>query len=134
MSALLAERSTVERETRLLVVPVKANTIVLAGALVVSALGFAVGGSSAANLVALGRAEETVNNNGGLDGAKTVVVKRGTFKFENDVVDAVTQVELGKRVFIKDDQTVKKTGGAGFSEAGRVIEVESDGVWIEVGA
>jgi hypothetical protein len=133
MAALTEARlETREREGRLLSVPVKANVVIFAGALVVSNAGFAAPGTSAANLVALGRAEATVVNTGGADGAQTIEVKRGVFKFENDAADAVTQLELGKTVFIKDDQTVKKTSGAGFSEAGKVLAVDSDGVWIEV--
>jgi hypothetical protein len=134
MPPLTRERpETSEREGRLLVVPVAANAVIYNGALVVAnAAGFATPASSAANLTALGRAEQSVNNTGGVAGALTIQVKRGVFKFDNDPADLVTQAELGKKVFCKDDQTVKKTGGAGFSEAGKVLSVDTDGVWIEV--
>lgn len=133
MAALTEARvETREREGRLIVVPVKANVVIFAGALVVANAGFAAPATNAANLVALGRAEVTVDNTGRVDGAQSIEIKRGVFKFENDLADLVTQLELGKKVFIKDDQTVKKTGGAGFSEAGKVLAVDSDGVWIEV--
>jgi hypothetical protein len=132
MAALTEARSTNEREGRLLEVPVAANARVFQGGLVVAnGTGFAAPGSAAANLTALGRAEVSVDNTGGANGAKTVTVKRGVFKFENKAGDLVTQALMGKDCSIEDDQTVRATA-AGSSRAGKVVGLDADGVWVEV--
>ena len=46
--------------------------------------------------------------------------------------DAITLADIGKDCFIVDDQTVAKTDGSGTrSRAGRVFDVDADGVWVE---
>ena len=46
--------------------------------------------------------------------------------------DAITLADIGKDCFIVDDQTVAKTDGAGTrSRAGRVFDVDADGVWVD---
>lgn len=134
MSALTADRNTPFKDGATIPVPVAANAVIHAGALVVAnATGFAAPGSSAITLTYLGRAESAVDNTGGADGAKTVVVRRQkAFKWANLGADPVVQADLGKTCYIADDQTVAKTNGAGTrSAAGKVIQVESDGIWVE---
>ena len=100
------------------------------GALVaIKADGFATPGATATGLIAIGRADETVDNSGGADGAKSVHVTPGVYKWANFGGDAVTQAEVGNECFITDDQTVSKTNGMGTkSAAGTVVQVDSDGV------
>lgn len=132
--ALTADRNTPVKDGELIPVPVATNVKIFAGSLVAAnATGFATPGATATTLTYLGRAEEYVDNTGGADGAKTVMVRRGrAFKFANSTGDAVTQAELGKTCYIVDDETVSKTnaGGNTQSAAGKVVGVEADGVWV----
>jgi hypothetical protein len=90
-----------------------------------------VPGATAVGLKAAGRAEEYVAN-AGLDGAATVRVRRGAFKWKNAVADAVAQANVLGDCYVVDDETVAKTDGTGArSKAGKVLAVESDGVWVE---
>lgn len=132
MAALTVDRNTPEKDGILLSVPVATTKKILAGSLVAAnATGYATPGAVATTLTALGRAEEMVDNSAGADGAKSVTVKRGTFKFANHAADLVVQADLGKTCYIVDDQTVAKTNGTNTrSAAGVVMGVESDGVWV----
>ena len=135
----MAERNTELRGRDLINPPVAAATKIEAGKLVcANATGYAVEGSTAATLTALGRAEETIDNSAGANGALKVQVRRGVFKFNNSATNAVTQASLGKTVFVEDDETVAKDNGAAGeapatkSAAGKCIELEADGVWVEI--
>lgn len=132
--ALNADRNTPMKDGELISVPMAAAKKVFAGGIVcANATGFATPGATATTLTYLGRAEETVDNTEA-DGAKSVLVRRKhAFKWKNAAGDLVTQAELGKTCYITDDQTVSKTnaGGNTQSAAGKVLGVESDGVWVE---
>lgn len=131
---LTQDRNTHYKAAELVPVPVAADAVIYAGALVVAnATGFAAPGSVAATLTYLGRAEEAVDNTDGADGAKTVLVRRGkAFKFANHATDPVTQASLGKTCYIADDQTVAATSDTNArSAAGKVVQLEADGVWVE---
>ena len=131
--ALIQDRNTETREARVMVLPVAAAKKIYAGALVAAdANGFVTPGAVATTLTYLGRAEEQVDNSAGANGDKTLQVRMGAaFKFKNSGGDPVTQAELGKTVYIEDDETVAKTNGTGTrSAAGKVVGVESDGVWV----
>lgn len=131
---LPADRNTFMKDVGSIPVPVAANALIRAGALVVAnAAGYAAPGAVATTLTYLGRAEEAVDNTGGADGAKTVIVRRHkAFKWKNSGADAVTQAELGKTCYIVDDETVAKTnGGNTRSAAGKVVQIEADGIWVE---
>ncbi|CAM5764711.1 hypothetical protein [Bosea minatitlanensis] len=132
--ALSKPRDTIERGRDLLVIPVAAATAIFQGALVaVNASGYAVPGSVATTLKAAGRAEETIDNSGGAAGALSVTVKRGVFKFKNSASDACVQASVLSDCFIVDDETVAKTDGSSArSKAGKVLEVEATGVWVEI--
>ena len=131
----MAERKTEQRSGVLLSVLVAATAVLEMGKLIcANATGYAVEGSEAATLTALGRCEKSVDNSAGADGAVSVEVQRGVFKFANSATDAVDQSCLGKTVYIEDDQTVSKTDNeAARSAAGKCLGVEADGVWVEVG-
>lgn len=131
---LSRDRDTTMRARDLLVVPVIANTMIYAGALVcASAAGLAQPGAVAATLTALGRAEEPCDNLGGAAGAKSVTVRRGVFLFKNLGADPVVQADMGKDCFVVDDETVAKThAGNTRSRAGKVLGIEAAGVWVEI--
>ncbi len=132
--ALTQDRNTPMKDTEIVSLPVAANAVIHAGALVVAnATGFAAPGSTALNLTYVGRAEAAVDNTGGADGAKTVKVRTGkAFLLNNSAADPVTQASQHKVAYIVDDETVAATsGGNTRSAAGVVVSVGADGVWIK---
>jgi len=131
---LNAPRDTIERGRDLLVLRVAAGAKIHAGALVaVNATGFAVPGAVAATLKAAGRAEGSADNTGGADGAISITVKRGAFRFGNHGADAVDQSSLLGDCYILDDATVAKTHATNTrSRAGKVLDVDVNGVWVEI--
>ncbi|MEX3688864.1 hypothetical protein AB3X91_30655 [Paraburkholderia sp. BR14263] len=133
MPAATADRNTEMREGRIVSVLVAGGTLIRAGVLVaVNANGLAVEGETEADLTYIGRSEAYVDNTAGADGAVSVPVRRGVaFRWANAADDAVTQASLGKPCFIEDNQTVAKTNGNGTrSQAGTVLGVDADGVWV----
>ncbi len=133
MTAMSQARSLIEIEGVFSEAPMKGATTILQGALVVSESGLAVPGKTAASLTVLGMARETVVNSGA-DGARKIPFKRGIFKFFNLGADAVVAGDVGKDCYVVDDQTVAKTSNTNArSVAGKVMAVESDGVFVRVG-
>ncbi|MCF8491365.1 MAG: hypothetical protein K9H18_19540 [Rhodospirillum sp.] len=131
---LSAPRPTPERVGSVWPYPVAANAVIHGGALVcLSATGQLVPGSTATTLTAVGRAEESVDNTGGADGALTCEVKRGAFGWDNSGTDPVAAAQVGKTVYIVDDHTVAATDGAGTrSAAGKCLNVDANlGVTVE---
>lgn len=117
----------------MLSLPVKAGAKIYAGALVVIENGYAAPARTAAALVAVGRAEETVDNTAGAAGAKLISVRQGVYKLKNSAgLDAIAQADVGQDCFIVDDEQVAKGNANGArSVAGKIIAVESDGVYVE---
>lgn len=132
---LSAGRNTAEiRDGRTLVLPVKANTKIFEGSLVaMDSTGYAIPGKAGVGLLAAGRAEEYVDNTGagGTNGARTVRVRRGVFKFNNDTEDAVTAQDILKDCYILDDETVTMAS-EGNSKAGKVIGLDDGEVIVEI--
>jgi hypothetical protein len=130
--ALTADRNTQFKDGELISVPVAVGKKIFAGALVAAnATGFATPGATATTLTYIGRSEQMVDNTAGADGAVSVMVRRKkAFKWKNSGSDAVVQADLGKTCYIEDDQTVSHTS-TGKSAAGTVIEVDTDGIWVQ---
>ena len=135
MTALSKARDTVrcsahafpERFT----LPVAAATIIYQGSIVCkNSSGYAVPASTSTSLVAVGRAEKTIDNSAGSAGDLNVDVSTGVYKFANSSAgDAITIAERFKVVYLVDDQTVAKTSNSGArSIAGQVMAVDSSGV------
>lgn len=136
MTALTADRNTREAEGELHEYDMAAAVKIFAGALVVlDASGNAKPGVTGTGLVAAGRAEEQVDNSSGLAAAKKVRVKSGIFRFANSSsTDEITKAEIGDNCYIVDDQTVAKTSASSTrSIAGRIVDVDDVGVWVETG-
>lgn len=139
MGALAKDRNTPERSGKDFSFPVKGETRIFAGALVVLAAGFAAGGSTAVGLVAVGRADAHVDNRLGADGDLSVPVRAGVFRFDNSAAsDQITRADIGSDAWIVDDQTVAKTGAVESgdptrSKAGRIVDVDDLGVWVQLG-
>lgn len=134
MAALTEDRNTHRRDGDYIYMGVAAAKTIYAGALVArDASGYATPGAVATTLLGQGRAEEQVDNSAGIDGALSVQVRKGVFKFGNSAAaDLISIAEIGDYCYIVDDQTVAKTDGSGTrSTAGRIFQVDSDGVWVE---
>lgn len=135
MTALTTARNTPERAGDVVGYPVKASVKAIQGGIAVLNAGYAAPGTTATGLIAVGRFEETADNSSGANGALSVQVKRGTFKFGNSSAgDLIAQADAGADCYIVDDQTVAKTNGSSTrSIAGKIIAVDTDGVWVKIG-
>lgn len=133
--ALAAGRNTVEiQDGKTLVLPVKANTRIYEGSLVVvDSTGYAIPGKKAEGLLAAGRAEEFVDNTGvgNGNGVKSVRVRRGVFKFNNDGTNPITATDLLKDCYILDDETVTMLA-VGTSMAGKVLRLDNGEVVVQI--
>jgi hypothetical protein len=140
MTATTTPRRIFERDDLLTPVPVAAKTLIPEGAIVcLNATGYAVNGAASTDLVYFGCADASVDNSNGADGDLTLLVRRRkAFRWDND--GSVTQAYVGKPAYIADNQTLSATDGsdakatpavaAKYSEAGTIIMVDADGVWI----
>ena len=134
MVALTAARNTPQALDGVRRIPVATNVKIHQGGLVqINNAGFAVPGSATAANVAIGRAEQPADNTGGANGAITIDVRRGIFRFANSAAgDLIARTEIGKTVYVVDDQTVAKTNNAGARPAaGICYDVDAQGVWVE---
>ena len=135
MTALTSARNTPERAGDVLGYPVKASVKPIQGGIAGLSAGYAAPATTATGLIAIGRFEETVDNSAGSNGDISVQVKRGTFKFANSASgDLIAQADVGADCYLVDDQTVAKTSATNTrSVAGKIIAVDSDGVWVKIG-
>ncbi|MDP2168399.1 MAG: hypothetical protein Q8J64_08730 [Thermodesulfovibrionales bacterium] len=134
MAALTADRNTPKREGDIISMPVAASKKLYAGGLVArNANGYATPGATATGLIGLGRAEAQADNSAGANGDISVDVRKGVFRFANSSgADTLTRADMGADCYIVDDQTVAKTDGTGTrSVAGKVFDVDPDGVWVK---
>lgn len=133
MAALTKERETThERQGRERTVGVATNAVIFAGAgVVANASGYAAPAGTAG--LTLGRAEESVDNTGGANGAKSVRVRAGCFPFGNSAgADEIKATDVEKDCYWVDDQTVALTDGTSTrSRAGKVFAVDGEGVWVD---
>ena len=135
----MSERNTSQMGTRhdidVQSVPMATATTIEAGKMVCyNAAGYAVEGAVSTTLKAIGRAEESVTNSGA-NGAVQIRVRRGVFQWANSGTDAIDRTDLENDCFIEDDETVSSTDDTGArSKAGKVIDVDSGGVWVQTGA
>jgi hypothetical protein len=134
MAALTGDRNTVARSGNNIVLNAAASKKYFAGALIArDANGRATPGAVATTLKGVGRCEEYVDNSAGADDAVTVKINRGIFQFANSAAgDAITDADIGNDCYIVDDQTVAKTNGTNTrSVAGKVFDVDANGVWVD---
>lgn len=96
--------------------------------------GYIVNASDATGLIVVGVGTEEVDNSAGNAGDLACVAKRGVFRFENDSGTAVTEASINSVCYVKDNVTVSGSGGSYDIIAGLVRKVDSNGVWVEVGA
>lgn len=135
MVALTKDRNTPRSSGDIRQGPVAAAVTIFAGSIVMrNAAGYVLPGATATGSVAIGRAEERVDNSSGANGDKTVTYRPGIYRFANSAAaDEITIAEVGDKCFIVDDQTVAKTDGtATRSPAGIVDAVDANGVWVRI--
>lgn len=123
-----SRRDEVAGVTRVL--PVKAAAECFQGGLAVMDGSFVKPGVSGANLRTVGIFAHYAKN-AGADGAASVEVRRGTFKFKNHGVNAVTNAHVQSDCYVEDDETVGSLATS-KSVAGKVFLVEADGVWVTI--
>lgn len=117
--------------------PVKQDAVIYEGALVVlDASGDAMPGAliAAGATVTRGVAFEGKDNTGGADGAISIAVRRGTFRFKNSAsADLITRAHIGDTCYVVDDETVALTNGTNTRiAAGTIRDVDAAGVWVEI--
>lgn len=135
MAALTADRRTPFRTAEDFEFPVAASTLIYAGAIVcINASSLATKGAASTTLKCVGVAQATADNSAGAASAIRVKVRRGCFRFANSAsADAIALADVGADCYIVDDQTVAKTNGsASRSVAGKIRDVDADGVWVEI--
>ena len=132
MTALAAAYDAHKKDGELVAYPIAANTTIWKGALVGLVGGYAVPASDAASEAFAGVAHESKANQAstllpggagpaGAAGALLIrVEKLGTFHYSKT---AAVATDIGKQVFIVDDNTVSVAGTTNNLPAGYVVEV-----------
>jgi hypothetical protein len=126
---LAAARNTKRKDGKLVAVPVAAGAKIFKGGLVILDGGYAKAGAQLPGVIFVGVAYETVDNTGGAAGAVNVRIETdGTHEFKGDGVAA----DLGKVVYLSDDETVKKAAGAAIGDdnikVGIIVAVPAAGI------
>jgi hypothetical protein len=157
MSFLTAVRNTLKfKDTAiqdLHFIPIADNVKIFVGSMVgLNASGLAVrAGDTSCVTGAIGKAEvpylpqptsQNASPNTAYDNTFTghaasslqVAVRTGTFKWANgSSADAITQADVFQDCFVVDDQTVGRVASTGRVRAGKIMQVDSDGVWVAMG-
>jgi len=135
-AALTADRATPRRDGATINVGVAATTKIYAGAMIaINASEYAVPAAASIANAVIGRAEEYVDNSAGTDGAKTITIGTGIYRYANHsgIGNAISDNDIGKPCYALDDQTVSLSSSDSTRPiAGRVFDVESAGVWVDM--
>jgi hypothetical protein len=135
MPALTADRATAQRPGDEFSYDAAAVACFAGGIAMLNAAGNATPGAVATGQICAGMFVENVDNSAGVAAAVKVKVRSGVFRFGNSAAaDAITKAHIGDTCYIVDDQTVALTDGtASRSAAGKVVDVDSAGVWVRMG-
>lgn len=129
MAALTADRNTQLRDGALYEFPCAAAKQFYTGAgIVLDTAGNAEPATVASGKQTVGRCESAAFLSTSA-AAETVKVRAGTFKWANSAVNTLTKANIGDIVYWEDDQTVGSLA-TGMSAAGRMVDIETDGVWV----
>ena len=135
MAALSADRRTPRRTHPEGVVArykLKASTTIYAGASVMlDANGLAVPATKAADHVPVGRAEHPAKS--GASGDIYVECRQGLFRWDNLAANKVALADVGEKVFVEDDQTIRKAANGGGVAVGKLVEIDNVGAWVATG-
>jgi hypothetical protein len=146
MAAATRDYDTKRRSGSELAWPVAAATKIYGGILIaLNAAGFLVAAADTAGLRVCGVSDQLADNSAGANGDILCQLRRqgpqnSQFQFANDATNPVTQADLGKIVYVKDDHTVcVAAGAANLVKAGRFCGFggDPDGsdatkCWIEI--
>lgn len=129
--SLSADRNTPRRVGLLRSYPVAAAALCYAGAIAVLVSGLVKPATGAAGEVCVGVFDERADNSLGAASAINARVRSGEFRFANSAgVDAITIADVDRVCYIVDDETVARFDTGGRSIAGRVVDVDAQGVWV----
>lgn len=130
MTALTKDRLTSEREGRLVSDPLATGATIYAGSMyVLDAAGDATPATAAATTPVRAVARKRAAH---ADGDTATDGSLGRFCFDNSAGAAeIKRTDIGAACYAADDQTVKKTGTC---RAGTVVDIDTRGVWVRVGA
>lgn len=110
-----------------LYLPVAAAANCHAGGLAVIEDGYVKPAAAGINLKPVGIFERDADNSAGTAGALSVEVRAGVYPFKNSATtDAVTQADVGRLVYMVDDQTVARTSGIGTRAPAGILKVIED--------
>lgn len=131
-SALTEDRDTKSRQGESYSIGVAANAKLYMGGIgAINSSGYAVPASDAAGLRVVGRIQEQVDNTGGANGAKSVLMTAGVYKFAGT---GLTVVDVGKQCFIVDDQTISLAATTNNVFAGVIEAIDSaTEAWVRTG-
>lgn len=132
---LSAPRNTRSRDGGTIVLKGAAAKKYWPGALVArDANGRATPGAASTTILGVGRCTKLVDNSAGADDAVDVTIDKGIFLFKNSSAgDLIADADIGNNCFIVDDETVAKTNGTNTrSVAGKVFDVDAEGVWVDL--
>jgi hypothetical protein len=133
LTAATSDRNTRERKGNLRSFFLAAATSIPAGVMAaLDATGNLVNGATSATLRAVGVTQSALSNPGAA-GTVRGDVATGIFTFANSAAaDQLARADIGSTCYIVDNATVAKTNGGGTrSAAGRVFDVDADGVWVQ---
>ncbi|MGK2898374.1 MAG: hypothetical protein ACSLE9_06775 [Burkholderiaceae bacterium] len=136
MTATTTDRNTRQRPGIKRAFPMAAATLIPAGVIAcLNASGLLVNGATSATLKCVGVTQKAADNSAGLASAINGEVETGVFgPFANSAsTDQITLTEVGSDCYIVDNQTLAKTSNsAARSVAGKVWDVDTEGVWLKV--
>lgn len=136
MTALTADRATPRQaDKQMHDYPMKAATRAYAGSIAVLSGGWAAPGTTATGLVAVGVFDKAADNSAGANGDINGRIRSGVYRFNNSAsADLIAMSDVGSDCYIVDDNTVAKTNGSSTrSIAGKIVNVDSQGVWVAIG-
>ncbi len=129
MGALTADRNTPRREAEQFEYPAAASKEFFVGALVVlDTAGNAEPATTATGKIAAGVCQEYLLST--TAAAEKVKLRAGCYRFVN--AETITKAHIGDMAYALDDQSVYRTG-TGKSPVGPIVDVDSVGVWVNVG-
>lgn len=98
------------------------------GMAAINAAGYLAPAGIANTDIVVGRFVDTYDNSGGSAGDINGEAEQGIFRWANG--DSITVAHIGDPCYASDDQTVNKSDAAGRPYAGRIVDVDSQGVWV----
>ena len=131
-TTLSADRNTLRRDAKQYSFPVAASTkLYKGGAVCLDASGNAIAPTATTGQRTVGIALEDCDNSSGLAAALSIKVQAGCYRFDN-YGSGLTKADIGSLVSWHNDVSVVAYSGS-LSVAGIMRDIDSDGVWVELG-